>query len=463
MYLKIILIFFILTFCFVFAQKDKQEELASFIQKLKNSGSEVPWDDLEHLSDFISSNPNLDYSSKELIPLLIKYLVTPEPEKKINIDAKRALVSLSKRGISVSSYLNENLDSDNEALCIASLYVLTCVEKENRENSIPKIFKLCRHKNGNLREYATLALFQIGGGTPEIIIELIFQLGDFAYNRNQARSFLVEIGSPAVPYLIQALENKNGQIRRFTAITLGDMGFHAKEAIQDLLRALKEEDEMAQYAIEQAILSIATDKTELTLNLVKLLKNENFYTRRGTLEVLHKILYEMKKDALLQEVTSLVIQALKDDHWEVRSSAASALGAINSERDKIVPILIETLQDKDWQVRKSVILAFKDLSPPHSIILPSLLRGLEDERWEVREVSAFTMNEIRVRGTEVIQSLIKALKDESGQVRRQVSYTLGNMKSEAKEAVPHLTLLLEDKDINVRNAAKYALEKIQDF
>ena len=419
MYLKTILIIFVSAFCssfITFAQNDKQKELELLINKIKNSHEEIPWNDLEHLSDFINVNPSLDYSSKELVPLLIKYLAIPisqvEPEIKTNYYSFRALRFLSKLGIPISSDLGEALNSNNEALCGASLYTLAFLEEDNRKNFIPKILKLCRHENGDVREYATLALFRIGGSTPEIISELTFQLGDFAYNRNLARSFLKEIGIPAIPYLIQALENENEEIRRFAAVTLRDIGSIAREAIPALLVALKDEYDLAQDAIEKALLKIATDKTELTLNLIKIIKSENFRTRKGAIEILEKLLYVKnkeifyvkKKDSLFQEiVVPLIIEALKDERWEVRSAATSALGAVQFDWEKVVLLLTEMLQDKEWQVRKSAIVAFGSLSPPKATILPPLLKGLEDEYWEVREASARVLTG-RVGGKESIQS-----------------------------------------------------------
>lgn len=118
-----------------------------------------------------------------------------------------------------------------------------------------------------------------------------------------------------------------------------------------------------------------------------------------------------------------ISRLLRDKNEDVKSSAAKALGNINSE--KVVQLLIDALKDEDT---------------------------------DVRSYAAWILGEIE--SEKAVQPLIKALNDENKDVRQEVVEALGALQSE--KAVQPLIKVLKDKDENkeVRSKAASALQRI---
>lgn len=86
-----------------------------------------------------------------------------------------------------------------------------------------------------------------------------------------------------------------------------------------------------------------------------------------------------------------LLQALKDERWQVREHAADILGLIADEA--AIPFLIDVLQDEQWQVRfaavtalnvfegEEVIIALRPLSnDPHQPVRALVDRTLTQRR-----------------------------------------------------------------------------------
>lgn len=99
---------------------------------------------------------------------------------------------------------------------------------------------------------ATFSTLSQGGGAEsqaQQITSLLTQLRETNYlARRKAILALAQIGSPAVPALIQALRDENRNLRYSAAETLGQigaagqMGQHQKDAVSALKQALGDED-----------------------------------------------------------------------------------------------------------------------------------------------------------------------------------------------------------------------------
>ncbi|MFX0163096.1 MAG: HEAT repeat domain-containing protein, partial [Candidatus Hodarchaeota archaeon] len=77
--------------------------------------------------------------------------------------------------------------------------------------------------------------------------------------RSRAAEALVEIGEPAVEHLIQALKDEDRYVRRYTAWTLGEMG--DKRAVEPLTQALNDGDNRVREALKAALEKIKGKKT----------------------------------------------------------------------------------------------------------------------------------------------------------------------------------------------------------
>ena len=126
------------------------------------------------------------------------------------------------------------------------------------------------------------------------------------------------VAAVAVPVLIQALEDKDGLIRAASAYTLSQIGTaQAKSAVLHIL-------------------------PRLINTLVNHNSDDSYLRVRAA-----TIVSVGAMGAAAQNVTPILIQALKDDREEIRANAAVALGRIGQPVDMVVPALIQFMQGDD--------------------------------------------------------------------------------------------------------------------
>ncbi len=164
------------------------------------------------------------------------------------------------------------------------------------------------------------------------------------------------------------------------------------------------------------------------------------------------------QDTLVQpESVSALIQSLTDPDANIRSSAAIALGRIETDATEVVPVLIRTLADQDANVRLSVAISLGRLGPEASAAAPALTQTLADPSNEVREASIAALKRI---GAEAVPTLIQALTSDDNNIRLSAALILGDIGKEAKTAIPALIATLQDEDAAVRGNAAASLGSI---
>ena len=70
-----------------------------------------------------------------------------------------------------------------------------------------------------------------------------------------------------------------------------------------------------------------------------------------------------------------LIQVLQDQNWDVRNSAAMALGNIGKDA---VPALIQTLQDQNWDVRGNAANTLGEIEEGAIDAVPALITGVAE-------------------------------------------------------------------------------------
>ncbi|HLO52186.1 MAG TPA: HEAT repeat domain-containing protein, partial [Kamptonema sp.] len=131
---------------------------------------------------------------------------------------------------------------------------------------------------------------------------------------------LVEIGSPAISALIQALKDADVQIRARAADVLG------------------------RISLDSDLKGVPSEAKIVVPALIPLLKDSNPEVRSSAASALGGIRAEAK--TAVPEFLPL----LKDSQAGVRSNAAFALGGIRAEAKAAVPLLIPLLKDSDADV-----------------------------------------------------------------------------------------------------------------
>ncbi|BAY14049.1 HEAT repeat-containing PBS lyase (plasmid) [Calothrix sp. NIES-2098] len=167
--------------------------------------------------------------------------------------------------------------------------------------------------------------------------------------RLEAHDALVNIGSGAVPTLVENLKNPDCNIRWRAAWVLGDMGTEAATAVGALTEALQDEDVQVRMYAVLALGEIGRPAKSAVPALMAALQDKEQYVRIYAASALRRIGTEAKV-----AVPSL-INALKDSNPRVRKNAALALGAMGTEANSAVKVLIPLLDDSEYYVRYAVV------------------------------------------------------------------------------------------------------------
>ncbi|GAB4206178.1 MAG: hypothetical protein Fur006_63040 [Coleofasciculaceae cyanobacterium] len=285
------------------------------------------------------------------------------------------------------------------------------------------------------------------------VAPLIEKLTDTDFRiRHDAADAIVKIGSPAVPFLINALKNEDKQVRWRAASALADIGAEASAAVPALITALHDADEYIRRIATYALGKIGPEASTAVPDLIEALQDSDRSLRLVAAYALGKIGSEAAS-----AVPSL-IATLQDANVEVRLNAATALGRIGADAQTAVPALIAALQDKDKYVRQSAADALGHFGAKAKTAVPALITALKDEHKYVRLNAASALGRIGLEAKPAIPALIGALQDEKVEVRRNAASGLGGIAGVFQDKAKNLSSEELDKDIADLEAALKIVE-----
>ncbi|MEZ2228183.1 MAG: HEAT repeat domain-containing protein [Microcoleus sp.] len=272
--------------------------------------------------------------------------------------------------------------------------------------------------------------------------------------RRSAAQVLKQIAGPAIPALAKALKNSDADVRSGGASALGIIGAEAKTVAPQLVPLLKDSDAKVRKSAASALDNIGVEAKTAVPQLIPLLQDSDPKVRRSAAYVLGNIGVEAKT------AVPQLIPLLKDSDPKVRSSAADALGNIGAEAKTAVSQLFPLLKDSDANVRSSAASALGNIGVEAKTAVPQLIPLLQDSDPKVRRSAAYVLGNIGVEAKTAVPQLIALLQDSDPKVPSSAASALGNIGAEAKTAVSQLFPLLKDSDANVRSSAAYALGRI---
>ena len=268
--------------------------------------------------------------------------------------------------------------------------------------------------------------------------------------RQSAAEVLKLIGRPAIPALAKALKNSDANVRSSAASAWSDI----KTAVPQLVPLLKDSNANVRIIAASALGSIGAAAKTAVPQLIPLLKDSDVYVRLSAAQALGSIGAEAKT-ALPQ-----LIPLLKDSDVYVRDRAASVVGRIGAEAKTAVPQLILLLKDSDADVRRSAASALGSIGAEAKTAVPQLILLLKDSDAGVRSSAASALGSFGAEAKTAVPQLILLLKDSDAGVRTSAAYVLGRIGAEARTALPQLIPLLKDLDANVRRSATDTLVSI---
>jgi len=236
---------------------------------------------------------------------------------------------------------------------------------------------------------------------------------------NQAANVLVELGEPATPHLISAVEKTESRFHSWY------WKFWSSGKLPEF--------------VHRPLPVPISHVHQVRLNSVLVL------SRMG---------------AKAKRAVPVLVQALKEQDLGMRMAAAEALGRIGPAAQPAIPALVNMLKEYENSERTVATYALIQIGDPAGKAIESLTTLLNDKNIETRISAAVALWLLEGKSQPTLELLKKNDGQEDWRYRFFSAYTLGEFGSAAKEAVPALLHLLHDEHEAVREHAAKALMRI---
>ena len=369
------------------------------------------------------------------VPDLLKHL--QDADELVVRAAITALGEIHAQPTTVLPALNALLKQKSAAVRIVAVRAIADYGPEAGD-SASRLLTLLSDKSIMVRASAADALGETGDQRGEVIEALVKALsdGNAAVTLNAANA-LSHIGAPAVPALLEKLEDKS--YRRLVIEVLGEIGGGAESAVPALVELLSHVGDDADLGREIfiALASIGPQATAATPAMMEILQNPTTdAAQAGATHVLARI-GEKKALPVLREL----IKVAKDQR--VQRSAAWALVTLdpqNAESVKLaIPHLLNATSSDIPLARREAITALTSLGPAAIAALPYLVEhASSDPDASVRMESLHGLADIQAPPSQALPVAIASLDDPDAKVRNAARYLLGMLGEEAGAAAPLL-------------------------
>lgn len=256
--------------------------------------------------------------------------------------------------------------------------------------------------------------------------------------------------SETIPQLLEALKSQDWKVKAIAAYTLGLFGAEAKSAIPSLSNLIQDENADIRFVAAQTLGEIGTDA--VLPALTKAIQDQDENVRVSAAVAFQKI------GAAAKPAKPILIDALWDGNWYVRSRAARTIAKLGLEESDIPNLL------KPWRAELvpeegalvSLMIAIDPQVRQRIETVPlRFIKALQNSDPKIRESAAIALREINpTRVSEVylfnsIDSLLKTSQDRDPQIRQNAILALGSALSGHKQ---HQTIKERQRLIPVRKA-----------
>ncbi|MDZ7618506.1 MAG: HEAT repeat domain-containing protein, partial [Patescibacteria group bacterium] len=160
-------------------------------------------------------------------------------------------------------------------------------------------------------------------------------------------------------------------------------------------------------------------------------------------------------EPLRKEAFRQLVESLKSEEPQVRTTAARALVALDPDPNLLAPMLEEALRDADEQTTQYALDAVARVG---SVMVPQLIGALRFESLRPRVV--FLLGEIGSDAEAAVEALVELIKAPDRPTREETLLALAKIGPAASAAVPALTVALHQPEGTCRYGAAYALGRI---
>lgn len=374
--------------------------------------------------------------------------------------------------------------------CVPNLTAQNHVKQlTNRENSgeamavlikmgpdaVPALIKGMKSKNAFVTNGCSKVLWILGPDAESAIPYFAEALRDEDWSlKSIGASGLAAIGKPAIPALLEAMEDKDPWARRFACVSvgrmnppptelvpkllemmndphsrtamaavevLGKMGPAAKDAVDPLLerfKALKpglKTGNTDEWQIAVALGRIGPDAIEALPYLREALEREEDVTYKNYLSIAIALL----------EGPEFLVEILEAEESGISWNAAKEFAYLGTRTDEAVRLLLSDFDKDDGRHRNVICMALTNIGPPASDAIPALIELVSGNKATIgwgEPVKALAV--IGRDDASIVPVLIDAL--EYGNLHEKIAAAtgLGQMGSIAADAIPHLQKAADD-------------------
>lgn len=230
-----------------------------------------------------------------------------------------------------------------------------------------------------------------GADAVPVVVALIGENRGESWEAIERRWTLAEIlgaigppAAPAVPVLVELLQDPDHQVRSVAALALGQIGPTAKQAVTPLITLVNSREKLPAI---KALGYLRGEAKEAVPVLIPNLKDPELDVRWTTAKALDHIGPDAK--AALPALAEL----LKDSEPQTRSVAAEAIWAIGAD-PAVVPALAAIVQDPEAEVQAYALRALHDLGPAAKEAVPSLKQAYKSDDPRIREAVGKALKQI---------------------------------------------------------------------
>jgi HEAT repeat protein len=372
-----------------------------------------------------------------------------ESDAAVRRAAAEVLGLMGPRAVSALPALLALLQDSDPATATSAALALVRIDPTKAAPALPILLRLCKEKDDKVGSPAAAVLADLGTDAASCVPDLLATLKSTDDRLVRRAAFVLARVAPTSSEVVAGLRSAlagPAASRPAVAQALGRMGTAAKDALPDLLKAMKDPALRPHAALAVALIDSAR-LPEVGLALAEDLAKEGT-PRTAALATLRS----------MPRAPAEVVPALRPLLAD-RSLVRPALQVVRQLEPKaletILPDLVTLLSEPDADLRRQAGWVLRLLGKP---ALPALRRALSSPNPAVRAAAAWTLGWPPLFAPQDDPAfLLPLLADRNETVRQATAATVGILGVRAEGSVSTMQQLLGSAEVEMRRAAVRAL------
>jgi HEAT repeat protein/lysophospholipase L1-like esterase len=262
------------------------------------------------------------------------------------------------------------------------------------------------------------------------------------------------VGAITVALLVERLGFPEPAERAAAALQLGRRGVQARPAVPALIAALDDADGQVRWRAGEALAAMGAPAEDCLEGLAAIVARGDAPGRGEAAAALGRL------GPAAAPAVAVLAEALRDNRADVRARAALALGSIGPPAGPAAGALAEALRDAEvrWQVAE----ALGGLEAAAAPAVPALIEALRDPTSSVRLHAARSLGRIGHAAAAAAPALADALRDPQTNVRAAAVRALVGRPQEVGGRTQARQRALHDDDPRVRDGAARELARLRE-